>query len=142
MLDAEYETLPRPMGDAIVRFFDANQVWLGQVLEDGQAAGTLSFEGDPGDAAQSILAGLEGAMLIARPYGDPARFDSAARRVLASFAKGFRRRLGQAPALGVTRRRASYPAEAVPDRALTRSERLRADLARKRRDRRATPART
>ena len=87
MLAAEYETLPRPMGEAIVRFFDANQVWLARVLEDGRTAGTLAFDGDPLDAAQAILAALEGAMLVARPYGDPARFDSAARRVLAGFAR-------------------------------------------------------
>ena len=87
MLAAEYETLPRPMAEAIIRFFDANQVWLARVLEEGRTAGTLAFDGDPLDAAQAILAGLEGAMLIARPYGDPARFDNAARRVLAGFAR-------------------------------------------------------
>jgi len=85
MLAAEFETLPPPMGEAIVRFFDANQVWLDHVLEEGRASGALSFDGAAVEAAQAILAGLEGAMLIARPYGDPKRFDSAARRVLASF---------------------------------------------------------
>ena len=85
MLAAEYETLPPPMGDAIVGFFDANQAWLANVLEDGRADGTLSFDGDAGEAAQAILGGLEGAMLVARPYGDPSRFDRAARRVLAAF---------------------------------------------------------
>jgi TetR/AcrR family transcriptional repressor of nem operon len=85
MLAAEYETLPAPMGAAIVRFFDANSAWLTGVLIAGLEEGTLAFDGDPADGAQTILAGLEGAMLVARPYHDPARFDAAASQLLASF---------------------------------------------------------
>jgi TetR/AcrR family transcriptional repressor of nem operon len=88
MLAAEYETLPEAMGQAIVRFFDANLTWLAGVLAGGRAANTLAFDGDPSSGAQSILAGLEGAMLVARPYGDPNRFDIAAGRLLAAFATG------------------------------------------------------
>jgi TetR/AcrR family transcriptional repressor of nem operon len=91
MLAAEYETLPKPMADAIVQFFDANHAWLTQLLAAGRAHGTLEFEGDPGDSAQAILGGLEGALLVARPYGDPARFDAAAERILAPFARSPRR---------------------------------------------------
>jgi len=82
MLAAEYETLPAAMGDAIIRFFDANQAWLTGVLEDGRADGTLTFAGDAQEAAQAVIGTLEGAMLIARPYRDLARFHSAARRLL------------------------------------------------------------
>jgi TetR/AcrR family transcriptional regulator, transcriptional repressor for nem operon len=85
MLAAEYETLPKPMGDAIVRFFDANQAWLTHTLADGRADGTLTVEGEPTESAQAILGGLEGALLVARPYGDPTRFDTAAKRILAPF---------------------------------------------------------
>ena len=82
MLAAEYETLPAPMADAIIRFFDANQAWLTGVLDDGRADGTLSFTGDAGEAAQAVIGTLEGAMLIARPYHDLSRFHAAARRLL------------------------------------------------------------
>ena len=85
MLAAEYETLPRPMGTAIVRFFDANHEWLTTVLTAGRGDGTLRFDGEPDDAAQTILAGLEGAMLIARPSHDPVRFELAAERLLGAF---------------------------------------------------------
>ena len=37
----------------------------------------------PEDVAQGILSTLEGAMLVARPYGDIARFDAAASQLLA-----------------------------------------------------------
>src|SRR5271165_5116920 len=86
ILAAEYETLPVPMRDAIVRFFDENEVWLTGVLAQGRSDGTLSFAGPARDFAQTILSSLEGAMLVARPYGDLERFNSAAARLLASLA--------------------------------------------------------
>ena len=82
MLAAEFETLPAPMAEAIIRFFDANQAWLTGVLEAGRADGTLSFTGDAEEAAQAAIGTLEGAMLIARPYHDLSRFHAAARRLL------------------------------------------------------------
>jgi len=83
MLAADYDTLPKPMRNAVVRFFDDNEEWVGRVLEQGRAEGTLQFTGSPADAAQMIVSGLEGAMLVARPYGDTNRFESAAARLLA-----------------------------------------------------------
>jgi TetR/AcrR family transcriptional repressor of nem operon len=84
MLAADYQTLPQPMRDAVVRFFDDNEAWLGRVLEQGQTEGTLHVIGSAEEAAQTIVGGLEGAMLVARPYGDTARFEAAASRLLAS----------------------------------------------------------
>jgi TetR/AcrR family transcriptional regulator, transcriptional repressor for nem operon len=86
MLAAEYDTLPDPMREQIVGFFDANEAWLVATLEQGQAEGTLHVTGSPGDAAQTIVSSLEGAMLVARPYGDVARFQAAADRLLAGLA--------------------------------------------------------
>jgi hypothetical protein len=54
------------------------------VLEQGQDEGTLHFSGSAEDAAQTIVGGLEGAMLVARPYGDTTRFEAAANRLLDS----------------------------------------------------------
>jgi TetR/AcrR family transcriptional repressor of nem operon len=85
MLAAEYQTLPQPMRDSVIRFFDHNVTWLASVLAKGQSEGTLSFDGSPADAAQTILSALQGAMLVARPYGDLARFQAAAARTLAGF---------------------------------------------------------
>ena len=83
VLAAEYLTLPKPMRTAVIRFFDDNQKWLANVLTQGQADKTLTFTGPPEDVAQSILSTLEGAMLVARPYGDVSRFNTATRRLLA-----------------------------------------------------------
>ncbi len=73
-----------PMRGAVIRFFDHNLAWLASVLADGRAEGTLSFGGSPADAAQTVLGALQGAMLVARPYGDVARFEAAARHTLAA----------------------------------------------------------
>jgi TetR/AcrR family transcriptional regulator, transcriptional repressor for nem operon len=86
MLAAEYQTLPDPMREAVIAFIDANEAWVEKVLADGERAGTISLAGPASDAARLIVSGLEGAMLVARPYGDVARFDTAAGGLLAGFA--------------------------------------------------------
>jgi TetR/AcrR family transcriptional repressor of nem operon len=78
MLAAEYPTLPAPMQHAVIEFFDQNEAWLQRVLDEGQHEGTLQFAGSARDVARTIVSGLEGAMLVARPYGDIARFQAAA----------------------------------------------------------------
>jgi TetR/AcrR family transcriptional repressor of nem operon len=86
MLAADYDTLPDPMRAAVVSFFDRNEAWLVAVLAQGEREGSLRLQGSERDAAQAIVSGLEGAMLIARPYEDVSRFESAATRLLRSFA--------------------------------------------------------
>ena len=83
MLAAEYQTLPQPMQEAVIRFFDQNESWLESVLEQGRADGSLRFADSARDTARMIVGGLEGAMLVARPYGDIARFQAAAANLLA-----------------------------------------------------------
>jgi len=82
ILAAEYQTLPETMRSEVIRFFDDNQKWLTRVLKEGKADGTLTYHGRAADVAQGILGTLEGAMLVARPYGDMARFDAAAKQLL------------------------------------------------------------
>jgi TetR/AcrR family transcriptional regulator, transcriptional repressor for nem operon len=86
MLAAEYQTLPQPMQDAVIKFFDQNESWLEGVLTQGRDDGTLQFTGSARDTARMVVSGLEGAMLIARPYGDIARFQAAAANLLAGLA--------------------------------------------------------
>jgi TetR/AcrR family transcriptional regulator, transcriptional repressor for nem operon len=86
MLAAEYQTLPSPVRDAVVAFLDDNEAWLALVLEDGRKDGSVRFAGTAADTARSIVSGLEGAMLIARPYGAIERFETAAAQLLAGLA--------------------------------------------------------
>jgi TetR/AcrR family transcriptional repressor of nem operon len=86
VLAGEYETLPDPMRAAVIRFFDDNQTWLVHVLDDGLQDGTLEFSGSKEDVAQTILVTLEGAMLVARPYGDLGRFTAASQQLILGLA--------------------------------------------------------
>ncbi len=88
MLAAEYSTLPAPMQKGLVEFFHLNQRWLSAVLEEGQKTGSLVFSGPPGERAELILGALEGAMLMARSYGNAARFHVAAQHVLEDLGVG------------------------------------------------------
>jgi TetR/AcrR family transcriptional repressor of nem operon len=85
MLAAEYQTLPDPMRQSVVRFFDDNHIWLARLLEAGRSEGSLVFSGAAQDAAQMIVGTLEGAMLVARSYGDTARFEAMTSRLIAEF---------------------------------------------------------
>jgi TetR/AcrR family transcriptional repressor of nem operon len=82
MLAAEYETLSQPMRDAVVDFFNLNHIWLTRVLENGRADGTLEYPAAGADVAQMVLSGLEGALLVARPWGDVGRFTASTRGLL------------------------------------------------------------
>lgn len=85
MLAAEVTTLPEAMRQEVRMFFDLNEAWLAGVLERGRANGELRFEGTAVESARLLLDSLEGAMLVARSYGDPSRFEQAAARLLAQF---------------------------------------------------------
>jgi TetR/AcrR family transcriptional regulator, transcriptional repressor for nem operon len=87
MLAAEYQTLPEPMRAEVISFFDDNETWVEAVLAQGRDEGTLAFAGSAREAARLIVSALEGAMLVARPYGDSERFDAAAEQLLAGFAE-------------------------------------------------------
>ena len=83
MLASDYATLPKAMREEVRHFFDENERWLARVLEDGRKARELDFKGAPADVARMIVAALEGAMMLARTYGEVGRFEVAAERLIA-----------------------------------------------------------
>lgn len=83
MLAAGYATLPEPMRAAVTRFFEANERWLTGVLDAGRAAGELRFSGEPVEVARLLVGSLEGGMLVARSFGETARFQAISDRLLA-----------------------------------------------------------
>ena len=83
MLAAEFETLPEAMRGIVIRFFNDNEFWLSNVLEQGRREGTLHFTGPASETARFMVAALEGAMLIARPFGDISRFRKAVSSLIA-----------------------------------------------------------
>jgi len=84
VLAAEFETLPGPMREAVLRYFEMNERWLEKVLRQGRREGTLAFRGSARETARMVVSGLEGAMLVARPYGDLSRYRATATGLLQS----------------------------------------------------------
>jgi TetR/AcrR family transcriptional repressor of nem operon len=84
MLVSDYATLPKPMKEEVKHFFDENERWLAALLEGGRKAGELQFKGSAVELARLIVGSLEGAMMLARSYGDASRFITAAERLISS----------------------------------------------------------
>ena len=91
MLAAEYSTLPKPMQEQIRRFFERNEIWLAALIEQGRKAKVLRSGAPARDLARMIVSALEGAMLLARSYEDPARFSSSVRPALDELRNGLRK---------------------------------------------------
>lgn len=84
MLASDYATLPSEAQDDVAAFFARNEQWLERVIREGIASGALTESASPLDAARALLAGLEGAMLVSRPFEGTARFDAIAAALLAT----------------------------------------------------------
>lgn len=82
MMAADLCALERPLRDEVRCFFDDNESWIAGILEEGRRARRLSFAGAPAGLAALVVTCLQGAMLVARSYGDVGRFEAAARRLL------------------------------------------------------------
>jgi TetR/AcrR family transcriptional repressor of nem operon len=104
MLAAEYSTLPAGMQAELRHFFDRNEAWLARQLDRAREQGSVQFGGASLEAARTLTAGLEGAMLLARSYEDPARFTATARSLLQQL-RAATPRPTRAPARGPKRRR-------------------------------------
>ncbi|HLY76161.1 MAG TPA: TetR/AcrR family transcriptional regulator [Planctomycetota bacterium] len=82
MMAADIAGLPRSVRGEIRRFFDENETWLVRVIRAGQKTGSLKLAGTPEIEARLLTMGLEGAMLVARSYGEVRRFEEIAARLL------------------------------------------------------------
>lgn len=76
MLASDYETLSDEAKADVARFFERNIDWLEGVITRGVAEGHLRQDVDPRGAAETLMAGLEGAMLVSRPFEGSARFNA------------------------------------------------------------------
>ena len=83
MLASDIATLSEDVRREVVSFFADNEAWLTKALADGRHAQVLSFRGPAKSEAQFFLSGLQGAMLVARSYGDETRFRTVAHKLCA-----------------------------------------------------------
>jgi TetR/AcrR family transcriptional regulator, transcriptional repressor for nem operon len=84
MLASELVTLPDLVQLEVRAFFSDQQAWLTKVLDQGRKADALLFAGRPSAKAEELLAGLEGAMLLARTSGSASSFRGLARGFIAA----------------------------------------------------------
>jgi TetR/AcrR family transcriptional repressor of nem operon len=82
ILAADILTLPSEIRDEVQTFFDLNERWLARVLDEGRRADLLQFTSSPEVEARLLVASLEGALLVARSYGDVDRYQELADKLL------------------------------------------------------------
>lgn len=82
MLASDSATLPEPVRDEVNGFFADQEAWLTALLREGRSSGVFEFEGKAEGAASALLAGLEGAMLVARSRRDVKYFAAVALRLV------------------------------------------------------------
>lgn len=75
MLAGDIETLPDMVKAEVARFFEVQQRWLTEVIQDGIAAGDISSAVQPQAWATTFLSTLEGAMLVSRGLDYNDQFD-------------------------------------------------------------------
>ncbi|AZY48361.1 TetR/AcrR family transcriptional regulator [Bordetella avium] len=73
MLAAEIISLPESVRQALQGFFRGQEQWLMGVLRDGRADGSIVFHGDIETAARALFAAVQGLMITARLFREPAR---------------------------------------------------------------------
>jgi TetR/AcrR family transcriptional repressor of nem operon len=88
MLASDSVTLPGAVRDEVIGFFADQEAWLTRVISEGRSAGEFRFEGKPAAAAAALLAGLEGAMLMARARRDVPHFATVALRLVGALTSG------------------------------------------------------
>ena len=66
MLGAEAQSLPPDVIAEVRRFFEANLVWLTQVMVEGQSQGLIRPLPEASVLAEAFLCALEGAMVVGR----------------------------------------------------------------------------
>ncbi|UPJ47614.1 TetR/AcrR family transcriptional regulator [Bradyrhizobium sp. 200] len=74
LLASQLPVLPEEVALEVRAHFRSLSAWLTSVLERGQRQGILQLTSTPRVEAEAFMAGVHGAMLSARAYGDPKMF--------------------------------------------------------------------
>jgi TetR/AcrR family transcriptional regulator, transcriptional repressor for nem operon len=74
LLASQLPVLPEEVAVEVRAHFRSLSAWLTSVLERGQRQGSFHLTGTPRVEAEAFMAGVHGAMLSARAYGDPKMF--------------------------------------------------------------------
>jgi TetR/AcrR family transcriptional regulator, transcriptional repressor for nem operon len=75
MLAADIQSLPDEVRRAVQAFFKTQEAWLTKLLEEGQADGTLRFNGKAEGTARVLFASFQGSVMASRLFHSKARLD-------------------------------------------------------------------
>jgi len=87
MMASDIQALPDALRAPLHQFFEEQAAWLCQVLDDGRKNGEFVFRGPALRRAQSVLATLQGGLIIAHASQNPGQFDSLLDDLVASVAQ-------------------------------------------------------
>ncbi len=65
-LASDQETLGQDLSQAVTDYLDSTLQWVEKTLETGAASGEFDLSAKPGDLAVSLVASLQGALLLSR----------------------------------------------------------------------------
>ena len=65
-LASDHETLPDSVQSAVLQYLEQSERWIVEKLEDGLREEEFGLLGKPKDAAATLLAGLQGGLILAR----------------------------------------------------------------------------
>lgn len=83
VLAVELPGLPPEVGAAVQRHFNDLGLWLERVMTHGVEQGSIRLELEPRTSSQFFQTAIYGAMVMARAYGDPEKFNLAVDAFLA-----------------------------------------------------------
>ena len=83
-LAADYDTLPEPLQRAVGDYLASSERWVQKRVAEGVKDGEFAHEGRPADAATTLLAALQGGLIVARGRGRAAVLDAVQREFFRS----------------------------------------------------------
>jgi TetR/AcrR family transcriptional regulator, transcriptional repressor for nem operon len=88
MLASDYEAIPPGIQTEVRAFFSDVEGWLAILFQRAATSHALSLDDAPESVAMAVVAALEGALLSARTFREPARFQASVRWILGSLRPG------------------------------------------------------
>lgn len=68
-LATDANTLPQPLRDAVVAYLDETERWVSAKIRNGVRSGELKITGSAASMASTLVAGLQGALILGRASG-------------------------------------------------------------------------
>ena len=81
-LASDHQTLPVEVKKAVAAYLERSEEWIARTVSAGVREGEFTFSGKPKEAAASLMAGLQGGLIIARARGGTSVLDGVQRLFL------------------------------------------------------------